>query len=215
MSFLLASRGLAGLIGSGVFSLYGGSLSDMFNPRERAPLVALFTIMMQGAPTFGPVPASLLGGIVPWRWLMGFITFWSAIIAGLLAILPETEPTTIQKRIAKEHGITVKQPTQDLLSMWRDTLMTPISMYLMNGWMMTLTRMFLAMLWQEPIVTWTTLYHAFVYGLLFILLEVRSYCNSFSHATLIFTVGVPTRLCVPLWHVPPRDWSGVPCTLDR
>lgn len=27
------------------------------------------------------------------------------------------------------------------------------------------------MLRREPIVTWTTLYHAFVYGLLFLLLE--------------------------------------------
>ena len=32
---------------------------------------------------------------------------------------------------------------------------------------------------------------------------------------LIFTVGVPTRLRVPLRHVPPRDWFGLPRTLDR
>ncbi|KAG9311374.1 major facilitator superfamily domain-containing protein [Chiua virens] len=136
---LLASRGLAGLIGSGVFSLYGGSLSDMFNPLERAPLVALFTIMLQGAPTFGPVPASILDAFVPWRWLMGFITVWAAVIAALLAILPETEPTAIQRKLAKDQGLKVG-PTRDISEMWKEAILTPITM-----------------LRHEPIVTWTTL----------------------------------------------------------
>jgi len=153
ISALLWSRTLAGLFGSGVFSLYGGSLSDMFNPRERAPLVALFTIMLQGAPTFGPVPASLFSAFVPWRWLMGFIAVWGALIAGLVALVPETEPTAIQKRIAKQQGIPVI-PALDTSNIWREALFTPI-----------------IMLRHEPIVTWTTLYHAFIYGLLFILLE--------------------------------------------
>lgn len=120
------SRALAGLFGSGVFSLYGGSLSDMFNPLERAPLVALFTIMLQGAPTFGPVPASLLGAFVPWRWLMGFISVWAALIAGLVALVPETEPTAIQKQLAKQQGISVIS-TRDTSTIWREALLTPIS----------------------------------------------------------------------------------------
>lgn len=134
MFTLLVCRALAGLIGSGVFSLYGGSLSDMFDPRERAPLVALFTIMVQGAPTFGPVPASLLGAFVPWRWLMGFITVWAALITGLVALLPETEPTAIQKRLAKQQGIPVI-PTRDisLATIWKESLLTPISECVMKG----------------------------------------------------------------------------------
>ena len=42
------------------------------------------------------------------------------------------------------------------------------------------------MLRREPIVTWTTLYHAFVYGLLFLLLEVGLLSNNslFTHLTL-------------------------------
>ena len=128
MIILLGCRALAGLVGSGVFSLYGGSLSDMFNPLERAPVVALFTIMSQGAPTFGPVPASIFGPFVPWRWLMGFITVWAALIAGLLALLPETEPTAIQKRFARQHGTTMV-PTRDVSNIWRDALFRPISEY--------------------------------------------------------------------------------------
>lgn len=104
----------------------------MFNPRERAPLVALFTVMLQGAPTFGPVPASVLGMFVPWRWLMGFITFWAAIIAGLLALLPETEPSAIQRRIAEQQGISVS-PTPVTSNIWKEVLFTPISEYAMKG----------------------------------------------------------------------------------
>lgn len=110
----------------------------MFNPRERAPLVALFTIMLQGAPTFGPVPASLFGAFVPWRWLMGFITVWAAIIAGLVALLPETEPTAIQKRLAKQQGIPVI-PTRDISNIWRESLFAPISECVVKAWMIKLT----------------------------------------------------------------------------
>lgn len=110
----------------------------MFNPRERAPLVALFTIMLQGAPTFGPVPASLFGGLVPWRWLMGFITIWAAIIAGLLALLPETEATAIHKMFAKHQGISVT-PSRDTSNIWREALFTPISERVMKWWTTRLT----------------------------------------------------------------------------
>ena len=110
----------------------------MFNPRERAPLVALFTVMLQGAPTFGPVPASLFSAFVPWRWLMGFITVWGAIIAGLVALLPETEPTVIQKRIAKQQGIPVI-PARDTSNIWKEALFTPISECVVKQWMIKLT----------------------------------------------------------------------------
>ncbi|KAF9223190.1 MFS general substrate transporter [Gyrodon lividus] len=163
---LLGCRALAGLIGSAVFSLYGGSLSDMFNPDERGPLVALFTIVLQGAPTIGPVPSSLLGTIVHWRWLMAFIAAWAAIITAVVICLPETEATAIRRRLAKEQGeVTPKLsiPTQQTEDLWSKALLTPITM-----------------LRREPIVLWTALYHAFVYGLLFLLLEASA-CNAYPH----------------------------------
>ena len=46
MVTLLTCRALAGFIGSAVFALYGGSLTDMFSPDERGPLVALFTVVL-------------------------------------------------------------------------------------------------------------------------------------------------------------------------
>ncbi|KAF8836475.1 MFS general substrate transporter [Paxillus ammoniavirescens] len=154
---LLCCRALAGLIGSAVFSLYGGSLSDMFTPDERGPFVALFTIVLQGAPTIGPVPSSLLSATVHWRWLMGFIAAWAAVITVLVICLPETEATAIQKRLAKDQREVmprVSARAQETWGVWSKALLTPM-----------------VMLCREPIVFWTTAYHAFVYGLLFILLE--------------------------------------------
>ncbi|KAF9239988.1 major facilitator superfamily domain-containing protein, partial [Melanogaster broomeanus] len=160
---------LAGLIGSAVFSLYGGSLSDMFSPDERGPFVALFTIVLQGAPTIGPVPSSLLGTTVHWRCIMGFITAWAAIITAVVICLPETEPTAIRRRLAKQQGEVSPEPStpaQDAGSVWSKALLTPITMFR-----------------REPIVLWTAIYHAFVYGLLFLLLEAYPHVYS-SHYSM-------------------------------
>lgn len=132
MSTLLGCRALAGFFGSAVFALYGGSLADMFNPDERGSLVALFTVVLQGAPTIGPVPSSLLGTFVHWRWLMGFIAAWAAIITIVVICLPETEVNAIRRRIAKEQGSGIpkgpapRQPS----GVWRKALLTPISKFI-------------------------------------------------------------------------------------
>ncbi|KAF8548931.1 MFS general substrate transporter [Imleria badia] len=177
MITLLSCRALAGFIGSAVFALYGGSLADMFSPDERGSLVALFTVVLQGAPTIGPVPSSLLGTIVHWRWLMGCIAVWAAIITAVVICLPETEANAIRRRITHQQGLGFpkdRNPAQSL-DIWGKALSTPITM-----------------LRREPIVTWTTLYHAFVYGLLFLLLEAyphvykSHYSMSRQQAGLVF-----------------------------
>lgn len=129
MVTLLSCRALAGFVGSAVFALYGGSVADMFNPDERGSLIALFTVVLQGAPTIGPVPSSLLGTIVHWRWLMGCIAAWAAIITAVVICLPETEVNAIRRRIAKEQGSVVsKGPSPPQPSgVWRNALLTPIS----------------------------------------------------------------------------------------
>ena len=129
MVTLLSCRTLTGLFGSAIFALYGGSLADMFNPAERATLVALFTVVLQGAPTFGPVPSSILGTIIHWRWLMGWIAAWAAIITSVVICLPETEVNTIRRRITKEQGSDVlKGPSLPQPSdVWRKALLIPIS----------------------------------------------------------------------------------------
>ncbi|KAI6032659.1 major facilitator superfamily domain-containing protein [Pisolithus orientalis] len=155
LSTLLICRGFMGLLGSPVFSIYGGSVADLFTPEERGPVVALFTLVLQGAPTIGPVPSSSLGPIFPWRWLFGFITIWGGVLAAVtILFVPETEPTTIRRKIAESKGVVpdIGEIQFSKAKIWRRALLTPITM-----------------LRNEPIMIWTTLYHSFVYGLLFLL----------------------------------------------
>jgi MFS family permease len=101
----------------------------MFTPDERGPFVALFTIVLQGAPTIGPVPSSLLGATVHWRWLMGFIATWAAVITAVVICLPETEATAIRRRLAKDQGevmAKVSTPAQQTWNVWSKALLTPI-----------------------------------------------------------------------------------------
>ncbi|KAI6005602.1 major facilitator superfamily domain-containing protein [Pisolithus albus] len=152
---LLICRGLMGLFGSPVFSIHGGSTADLFTPAERGPVVALSTLVLQGAPTIGPVPSSFLGPVLPWRWLLGSITIWGGVLAiATILFVPETEPKAIQRKVAKSEGIVAGAQDVNFFKVWSNALLRPI----------TLLR-------SEPIMIWTTLYHSFVYGLLFILLE--------------------------------------------
>ena len=89
----------------------------------------LFRSVLQGAPTIGPVPSSLLGTIVHWRWLMGCIAAWAAIVTIVVICLPETEVNAIRRRIAKEQGSGVpKGPSPPQPSgVWSEALVAPIS----------------------------------------------------------------------------------------
>ncbi|KAI6121232.1 major facilitator superfamily domain-containing protein [Pisolithus sp. B1] len=176
VSTLLICRGLMGLLGSPIFSIYGGSVADLFTPEERGPVVALFTLVLQGAPTVGPVPSSLLGPIFPWRWLFGFITMWGGVLAAAtILFVPETEPKKIRRKIVESEGIVLDIKEVKSSKVWSRALLTPITM-----------------LRHEPIIIWTTLYHSFVYGLLFVLLEAypliynTHYSMSREQADLVF-----------------------------
>ncbi|GLB38854.1 putative MFS general substrate transporter [Lyophyllum shimeji] len=182
---LLIFRLLAGALGAAVFSNFGGSLSDMFTPDERGPLVALFTLVLQGAPTIGPVPGSLMGQYVSWRWIMGLNAIWGAAIGLLVLFLPETEPGKIARTLKRKEekdredsekaiGVSVLVPDAPRkLDLWVKSLLTP-----------------LILLFREPIVLATSLYHAFVYGLLFILLEGYPYVYQHTYSLSLAKTGL-------------------------
>ena len=57
---------------------------------------------------------------------MGFIAIWAALFAGLVAILPETEPTAIRNKFANKQGISIT-PVPHVSTIWKEALFTPIS----------------------------------------------------------------------------------------
>ncbi|KAG6331827.1 hypothetical protein ID866_7264 [Astraeus odoratus] len=172
---LLICRGLAGLFASPPFAIYGGSMADMFSPDERGPVMALFTLALQGAPTIGPVPSSFLGSFLPWRWPLALVAIWGALIGSLMFLVPETEPVAIERKLSKSRGVVHDKEVMDQSNMWSKALLRPM-----------------IMLCKERIILWTALYHSFVYGLLFILLEAyphiydTHYSMTREEATLAF-----------------------------
>lgn len=104
----------------------------MFTPDERGPLVALFTLVLQGAPTLGPLPGSFLGQFTSWRWIMGLSAIWAGTITIPVLFLPETEIGAIRKqqkykelqkkwwdRLPGENRISTR-------NLWGNALLTPL-----------------------------------------------------------------------------------------
>ncbi|RDB27730.1 hypothetical protein Hypma_003153 [Hypsizygus marmoreus] len=183
---LLICRLLTGLLGAAVFSNFGGSLSDMFTPDERGPLVALFALVLQGAPTIGPVPGSFMGQYVSWRWIMGLTAIWGAAIGLPVLFLPETEPAKIARRLKRR---VEKKRREDREKGVEDILAIPEPPVKRDLWGKSLL-MPLVMLCFEPIVLTTSFYHAFIYGLLFILLEGYPYVYTQTYSLSLSQTGL-------------------------
>ncbi|KAG6329283.1 hypothetical protein ID866_9806 [Astraeus odoratus] len=77
----------------------------------------------------------------------------------LVLQVPETEANAIERKLLKSRGVVRYAKVTERSFVWDGkALLTPMTM-----------------LCDEPILIWTTLYHSFVFGLLFILLEAYPY----------------------------------------
>lgn len=104
-------RTLSGFFGSVGVGNGGGSISDMFPPHERAPVLGVYMVAPLLAPTVGPLISGILVDCVSWRWL-AWLEF---ILAGVTTIvcyffLYETRAVTIlqqrQKTLEKDDAQT-------------------------------------------------------------------------------------------------------------
>lgn len=81
----LAFRFLAGCFASAPLTCCGGSISDMFNPKEKTWAFPIFGIVGFGGPTLGPVIGAYIGYSphIDWRW-----TEWIMLVTdGLVIVL--------------------------------------------------------------------------------------------------------------------------------
>nr|POE52002.1 putative transporter spbpb2b2.16c [Quercus suber] len=82
LATFLTMRTFAGFFGSVGVANGGGSIADMFQTHDRAPVLGVYLTAPLLAPTIGPVIASLLLSRVGWAWVFWFL----AIAAGLLTV---------------------------------------------------------------------------------------------------------------------------------
>ncbi|CAK7243618.1 MAG: hypothetical protein STHCBS139747_005144 [Sporothrix thermara] len=165
---LLATRFCGGVFGSAPISNVSAALGDYYPPATRGIAMAFYSICVVGGPCLAPVIGSAIAynPHMGWRWtlyLEAIVAFFSCGVA--LVFLPETYgPVLLERKAARLRAA----PGGD--ARWwhphefeRVTLDTVVTKHLSRP---------LRMFFMEPIVTCIALYASFVYGLLFMALEI-------------------------------------------
>lgn len=109
----LTLRFFAGFSGSGLLSIGGGSISDMFNEEERGGAMAIFILAINLGPIIGPVIAGYLTDSLGFRWMLWIVVILAgATFAFTLIFLEETYAPVIAIRETrlKRRGHTVSSP---------------------------------------------------------------------------------------------------------
>ncbi|CAK7237350.1 hypothetical protein SEUCBS140593_009930 [Sporothrix eucalyptigena] len=166
---LLATRFLGGVFGSAPISNVSAALGDIYPPIKRGVAMAFYSICVVGGPCLAPVVGAAIAynPHMGWRWILyleALIAFFSCGVA--LLFLPETYgPVLLERKAARLR----KQTEGGDPRYWhphefeRVTLDTIVTKHLSRP---------LRMFFTEPIVTCIALYASFVYGVLFMALEV-------------------------------------------
>ena len=158
---LIGFRYLAGVVGSTVITIGGGTVGDLFVQEERGKAMSLWSLGPLLGPVVGPVAGGFLGEAAGWRWI-----FWLCAIAAGLITVPfllfnkETYAPVLLERKAKRLRKETGNPN---LRSKMDTGLTPGPAF-----KMAIIRP-LRMLIFSPICLFLAIYVAVVYGYLYLL----------------------------------------------
>lgn len=163
---LILYRFFAGAMGSAPLVIVVACFADLFPMETRGRALALFSTCMVTGPVLGPIvggyiTASYLG----WRWLFYITGIMASLGLVLMVIfLRETFHPVVLSTKAKELRVRTgnimiyaqhEKDTPNIKEIVRKVLILPI-----------------LMLFQEPILFLMSVYHGFVYGILYLTLEV-------------------------------------------
>lgn len=160
---LLILRFLAAAFGSSPLTNAGGVIADMFNAQERGLAMGLFSAAPFMGPVLGPVIGGFLGMTRGFRWNLGLMAIWSGALLIITALLvPETyPPVLLRKRAEKLSKLSGKVYRSRIdIDQGKVTLGEAFSTGLKRPWIL---------LFCEPIVLLLSLYHAIIYGILYML----------------------------------------------
>ncbi|EME85425.1 uncharacterized protein MYCFIDRAFT_186050 [Pseudocercospora fijiensis CIRAD86] len=161
------TRFFGGLFGSAPISNVGAALGDMYEPRARGIAVTFYAVMVVGGPCLGPVIGAALtvNPNLGWRWTEYIAAIFAFFMVALTFFtLPELYSPVLLKRKARR----VRKETGD------DRFWHPHESEKMKP-SNILTKYFsrpIRMLVTEPMVTCIAAYASFVYGILYMTLEV-------------------------------------------
>ncbi|KAF2104946.1 MFS general substrate transporter [Rhizodiscina lignyota] len=161
---LIAFRFLAGLGGSAPLAIGGGILSDCWKAEERGRAISIYSLAPLLGPAVGPIAGGFIAENTTWRWC-----FWSTSIVTILIqlsgifFLRETyAPKLLREkadRLRKETG------NSSLYTEWEAAGTDIIPLLKVS-----LVRPF-RLLGTQPIVQVLSLYMAYIYGLMYLVLS--------------------------------------------
>ncbi|KAK3052232.1 hypothetical protein LTR09_006824 [Extremus antarcticus] len=164
---LLVTRFFAGVFGSAPISNVSAALGDLYEPAARGIAVTFYAVCVCGGPTLGPVIGAALTAneSLGWRWTEYIEAIWVAtMFVFALTTMPEVFPGVLLKRKAAR----LRKETGDE-RYWHPHEQEKIK--LSNVFQKYLLRP-LKMLVTEPMITAIAIYASFVYGLLYMTLEI-------------------------------------------
>ena len=160
---VLILRFFAAAFGSSPLTNAGGVIADLFNANERGLAMSIFSAAPFMGPVLGPIIGGFLGMTEGWRWVNGLMAIWSGVLLVVTAcIVPETYPPVLLRRraekLSKLTGKVYRSRTD--IDQGKISLREAFSTGLKRPWIL---------LFCEPIVLLLSLYHAIIYGILYML----------------------------------------------
>ncbi|KAI1766049.1 MFS general substrate transporter [Hypoxylon sp. FL1150] len=160
---LIILRFFAGTFGSSPLTNSGGVIADMFSARERGLAAAIYATAPFLGPSIGPIAGGFLGVGGGWRWVEGLMAAFTGLLWIICSLLvPETyAPILLRRRASKLSEITGKVYVSKLdAGRPKKTVSQEFKVALSRPWVL---------LFREPIVAFTSLYMAIVYGTLYMM----------------------------------------------
>ncbi|SCU93471.1 LADA_0G03268g1_1 [Lachancea dasiensis] len=161
---ILITRFFAGFIGAAPLAIVPACMFDMYDNESRGTAVTIFAMGVFMGPILAPVFGSYITQYTTWRWTQYVTGMFAGVVTLLLAYFYEEthHPTILVKKARKMREQTgnwgIRAAHEDAELSLKDIAQK------------TITRP-IYMLVTEPILFCITLYHAFVYGILYLMLE--------------------------------------------
>lgn len=171
---LLILRFFAAAFGSSPLTNAGGVIADVFPAHERGLAMSIFSAAPFMGPVLGPIIGGFLGMTEGWRWVNGLMAIWAgAMLIAVAFLVPETyHPVLLRKRAEKLSKLTGKvYRTRADIDQGKVSLGEAFATGLKRPWIL---------LFCEPIVLLLSLYHAIIYGILYML---------FSAFPIVYRIG--------------------------
>lgn len=162
-------RFLAGFCGAAPLTVAGGSMSDIWNPKEKTWAFPIFAISGFGGPTLGPVIGAYIGytGVLSWRWAEWIMLITDGLIITMVVLGKEE---TLAPRLLKYKAYYFRKLTGDSrFKCEADLHGKTLGQVLKTNF----SRPFV--LAREPIVLCWTLYLSIIYIVLFTFLDGYAY----------------------------------------